>query len=148
MSGSLVILLEQQFSINNEAYNFYNAYARNRGFDRRRKEINKSRRPPHEVICRNFIATRRVWRSWLTKDNNGLRWTVVLILEFSVLLRCMYICVYYQTEDFGLSPSLLIRIHMIYQARIRSITFTLIRHIIKDYQKHFDQFDWCRNSSF
>ena len=32
-------------------------------------------------------------------------------------------------EDLGLSPSLLILIHMNYQARIRSITITLTRHI-------------------
>ena len=33
------------------------------------------------------------------------------------------------TEDFGLSSSLLILIHMNYQVRIRSITITLTRHI-------------------
>ena len=39
-------------------------------------------------------------------------------LELSVLLRCIYVFVYYHTKDFGLSPSLMILIHMIYQARI------------------------------
>jgi len=37
MFGSLVILLGQQFSIDYEAYNFYNAYARNIDFGVRRK---------------------------------------------------------------------------------------------------------------
>ena len=48
MSGS-VIFLGQQFVTDDEAYNFYNAYVRNRGFSVRKK-IDKSRRP-HEVIC-------------------------------------------------------------------------------------------------
>ena len=59
----------------------------------------------------------------------GLQSTVESTLELSVLLRCMYAFVYYHTEDFGLSPSLLILIHNIYQAQIRSITFTLTKHI-------------------
>ena len=54
ISGSVVIILEQQFTTDDEAYNFYNTYARNRGFDVRKKRIDKSYRPPHEVICRKY----------------------------------------------------------------------------------------------
>ena len=46
MSESLVILLGQQFFTDDEVYNFYNTYARNRDFDVRRKGIDKSRRSP------------------------------------------------------------------------------------------------------
>ena len=60
MFENLVILLGQQFSTDDETYNFYNAYARNRGFGVRRKGIDKSRRPPREVICRKFYCNRRV----------------------------------------------------------------------------------------
>ena len=59
MFGSSVILLGQQFFTDDEVYNFYNSYKRNRGFGVRRKGIDKSRRPPHEVICKNFVAIRR-----------------------------------------------------------------------------------------
>ena len=41
MTKSVVIFLGQHFATDDEAYNFYNAYARNRGFDVRRKRINK-----------------------------------------------------------------------------------------------------------
>jgi len=54
MSGSSNLFLGKQFSVDDEAYNFYNSYARNRGFGVRKKRIYKSRRPPYEVICRKF----------------------------------------------------------------------------------------------
>jgi len=44
--------------MDDEAYNFYNSYARNRGFGVRRKGIDKSRRPPHEIICRKFCCNK------------------------------------------------------------------------------------------
>ena len=38
MSESVVIFLGQQFATDDETYNFYNTYARNRGFGVRKKE--------------------------------------------------------------------------------------------------------------
>ena len=58
MSGSSNIFVGKQFFMEVEAYNFYNSYARNRGFGMRRKGINKSRRPSHEVICRKFCGNK------------------------------------------------------------------------------------------
>ena len=60
MFGSLFILLGQQFFTDDKAYNFYNTYARNRDFSVRRKGIreDKSRRTPHEVICRKFCCNK------------------------------------------------------------------------------------------
>jgi len=42
ISESVVIFLRQQFATDDEVYNFYNAYARNRGFGVRKKGIDKS----------------------------------------------------------------------------------------------------------
>ena len=50
MTRSIVIFLGLHFATDDEAYNFYNAYARNRGFAVRKK-IDKSQRPPHDVVC-------------------------------------------------------------------------------------------------
>ena len=55
-SVSEIIFLRKKFASDDEAYNFYNAYARNMGFRVRKKEINKSRRPPHEVLCRKYYC--------------------------------------------------------------------------------------------
>jgi len=38
MSESVIIFLGQKFASDDEAYNFYNAYAKNKGFDVRKKE--------------------------------------------------------------------------------------------------------------
>ena len=40
------------FISDDEANNFYNAYARNRGFKVRKKGIEKSWKPQYVVICR------------------------------------------------------------------------------------------------
>ena len=60
MSKSLLILLGQQFSTDDEAYNFYNTYSRNRGFDVRRKRIDKSQGLLMKLFAENFVAIRRV----------------------------------------------------------------------------------------
>ena len=44
---------------------------------------------------------------------------------------------FFLTEDIGLSQNLLILIHMNYQARKRSITFTLTRHIDQRLEEAF-----------
>ena len=56
---SVVIFLGQKFVTNDEAYNFYNAYVKNKGFGVRRKGMNKSHRPPHKVICRKFCCNKK-----------------------------------------------------------------------------------------
>jgi len=62
MFGSVIIFLGKKYASDDEAYNFCNAYARNRGFGVRKKEIDKSRRPRHEIICRKYCWRRsRVW---------------------------------------------------------------------------------------
>jgi len=80
-----------------------------------------------KLFRENIVAMRRMSRDWGIKDKKGLSSIVVLILEFNVLSRCIFDYIYYQTEGFGWSPSLLI--HMIYQNPIKCVTFTLIRHI-------------------
>ena len=55
-----------------EAYNFYNSYAWNRGFGVRRKGIDKSRRPPHEVICRKFCCNKEGVKKLCDKRQDGL----------------------------------------------------------------------------
>ena len=54
-----------------------------------------------KLIVKNIVTIRRVLRSWVTKDKKGLPSTVILIPEFGVLLRRIFVCVYYQIEDFG-----------------------------------------------
>jgi len=44
--------------MDDEAYNFNNSYARNSGFGVKRKGIDKSQRPPHEIICRKFCCNK------------------------------------------------------------------------------------------
>ena len=128
MSGSSNNFLGKQFITDVEAYNFYNSYARNRGFGVRRKGIDKSRRPPYEVICRKFCCNKEGVKKCDKKQdeftvNRRIDTRVACPAEMHVRLH------FYLTEDLGLSPSLLILIHMNYQARIRSITITLTRHI-------------------
>ena len=53
-----LFFLRKQFSTDDEAYNFYNSYAMNKGFGVRRKGIDKSRRSPHEVICRKICCNK------------------------------------------------------------------------------------------
>ena len=55
MFGNKMIFEGQEFASNNEAYNFYNAYVRNRRFGVRKKGIDKSRRPLYEVICKKIL---------------------------------------------------------------------------------------------
>ena len=72
MSGSSNLFLGKQFSTNDEAYNFYNSYARNRGFCVRRKGIDKSRRPPHEFICRKFYCNKEGMKKFPDKRQDRL----------------------------------------------------------------------------
>ena len=58
MFGSVVIFLGQQFATDDKVYNFYNAYVRNKGFGVKKKEIDKSCRLPHEVICRKYCCNK------------------------------------------------------------------------------------------
>ena len=44
-----------------------------------------------KLLVENIIATRRASRSWVIKEKKGLPSIVVLILEFSVLLRCIFV---------------------------------------------------------
>ena len=113
-SGSSNFFVGKQFFTDEEAYNFYNSYARNRGFGLRRKGIDKSRRPPHKVICRKFCCNKEGLKKLCDKRQDGLSSTVESTLELRVLLRYKCVFVYYQTENFGLSLSLLILIHMNY----------------------------------
>ena len=55
MSASEIIFVRQEFVLDDETY-FYNA--RNKGFKVRKKGINKSLRPPHEVICRQYCCNK------------------------------------------------------------------------------------------
>ena len=72
MSGSSNNFLGKQFFTDVEAYNFYNSYAKNRGFGVRRKGIDKSRRPPHEVICRKFCCNKEGVKKSCNKRQEGL----------------------------------------------------------------------------
>jgi len=72
MSVSSNLFLGKQFSTDDEAYNFYNSYARNRAFGVRRKGIDKSRRPPHEVICRKFYCNKEGVKALCDKRQDGL----------------------------------------------------------------------------
>jgi len=72
MSGSSNLFLGKQFFMDDEAYNFYNSYARNRGFDVRRKGIDMLQRPPHEVICRKFCYNKEGVKKLCDKRQDGL----------------------------------------------------------------------------
>jgi len=50
----------------------YNIYARNRGFDVRRKGIDKLRRHPHEVIYRKFCFNKEGVKKLCDKRQDGL----------------------------------------------------------------------------
>ena len=84
-----------------------------------------------KLFVKRYCYNNWVSRDRVIKDKKDLPSTVILILEFIVLLRCIFGYFYYQIEGFEWLSSLLTRIHMIYQARIRCITVTLIRHIDK-----------------
>jgi len=73
----------------------------NRVFDERKKGIDKSRRPLQEVICRKYYCNKEGVKKLGDKVKKGLPSTIVLILEFSVLLNCIFVCVYYQMKVLG-----------------------------------------------
>ena len=72
MSGSSDKFLGKQFLSHMEAYNFYNSFARNRGFSVRRKGTDKSRKPPHEIICRKFCCNKEGLKKLCDKRQDGL----------------------------------------------------------------------------
>ena len=72
MSGSSNNFLGKQFLTDVKAYNFYNSYARNKDFGVRRKGIDKSRKPPHEVICRKFCCNKEGLKKLCDKRQDGL----------------------------------------------------------------------------
>jgi len=53
-----------------------------------------------KLFVENIIVKRRVSRGWGIKDKKQLPSIVILILEFIVLLRCIFCYVYYQREGF------------------------------------------------
>ena len=58
LSESEIIFVGEDSASDDEVYNFYNAYARNKGFGVRKKGIDKPRRPPHEVICKKYYCNK------------------------------------------------------------------------------------------
>ena len=72
MSGSVVIFLGQQFVTDDEVYNFYYAYRRNKDFGVRKKGIDESRRPSHEVICRKYCCNKEGVKKLAIKRQEGL----------------------------------------------------------------------------
>ena len=54
-----------------------------------------------KLFVENIVAIRRVSRGWRIKDKKDLPSTVILILEFIILLRYISGYIYYQTEGFG-----------------------------------------------
>jgi len=79
-----------------------------------------------KLFVENFVATRR---ELTDKRQDGLTINCRIDTRVECPAEMHERIVYYHTEYFGLSASLMILIHMIYQAWIRSITFTLTRHI-------------------
>ena len=130
-SGSSDKFIGKQFLSDMEAYNFYNCFARNRGFSVRRKGTDKSRKPPYEIICRKFCCNKEGLKKLCDKRQEGLtvhrrvNTRVACPAEMHIRLR------FFWTKDIGLSQNLLILIHMNCQARIRYITITLTRIIVQ-----------------
>jgi len=70
--GRVLIFLGYEFATDDEAYNFYNTYSSNKGFGARKKVIDKSQRPLHEVICRKYCCNKEGVERLEIKDKKGL----------------------------------------------------------------------------